>query len=60
MPEFLRRVAIFADLSETEVRSLRAACEEKAFKAGDRVIAEGARGEGLFIVISGSASVLKW
>ena len=60
MSEFLRRVAIFSGLSETEVECLQAACEEKTFRAGDRIIAEGARGEGLFIVISGSASVLKF
>lgn len=60
MSEFLRRIAIFAELSEAEAETLHRASEAKTFKAGDRVIAEGARGEGLFIVVSGNASVLKF
>lgn len=59
MLEILRRVAIFAELSDTEVGTLQAACEERTFRAGERIIAEGTHGEGLFILMSGAASVLK-
>ncbi len=58
--ESLRRVGIFSELTESEVKTLGEACEEVAFRTGDRVIADGARGEGLFIVLSGAASVLKF
>lgn len=58
--ESLRRVGIFSELTESEVKTLGEACEEIAFQAGDRVIKDGARGEGLFIVLSGAASVLKF
>ena len=60
MSESLRRVGIFSELSESEVTSLVGACEEISFRSGDRIIADGARGEGLFIVLSGTASVLKF
>lgn len=56
----LRRVGIFSELTEPEVRTLGAVCDEVEFQAGDRVIADGARGEGLFILLSGTASVLKF
>jgi len=59
MPEIFRRVAIFAELSETEVETFQAACEEQTFRAGDLIITEGNHGEGLFILLSGAASVLK-
>jgi predicted unusual protein kinase regulating ubiquinone biosynthesis (AarF/ABC1/UbiB family) len=58
--ESLRRVGIFAELTESEVRTLGEACEELSFQPGDRVIEDGARGLGLFIVLSGAASVLKF
>ncbi len=58
--ESLRRVGIFSELTESEVATLGEACEEIAFKAEDRVIKDGERGAGLFIVLSGTASVLKF
>ncbi len=60
MSELFQPVALFAELSEDQVRDLQAACEERFFKAGDRIIVEGMPGEGLFIVVEGTASVLKF
>ena len=53
-------MALFAELSAGEVQNVRDGSELKRFRAGDRIIAEGARGEGLFLLMSGSVSVLKF
>jgi MFS superfamily sulfate permease-like transporter len=48
---------VFRDLSETELATLRAMLEARHYTTGDVVIAEGAEGSELFLVVRGSASV---
>ena len=55
-----RRVGIFAELSDAELALLVGRCAETAYKAGSTIIADGAIGEGLYIVSAGTASVIKY
>jgi SulP family sulfate permease len=48
---------VFRDLSETELATLRAMLEARHYTTGDVVIAEGAEGSELFLVVRGSASM---
>jgi CRP-like cAMP-binding protein len=53
--DVLRQVPLFAELDAEELESLRDAMHERTFAAGERVTAEGASGDGFFIVESGEA-----
>ena len=48
---------VFRGLSETELATLRAMLEARHYTKGDVVIAEGAKGSELFLVVQGTASV---
>lgn len=52
------RVALFADLDETEVQLLADLAHPRAFVAGETVTIEGALGDGFFVVESGEAEVM--
>ncbi len=55
-----QRIGMFAELSPTELGRLTSACAERSFSAGDTIIADGATGDGLFIITEGTVSVLKY
>src|SRR4051794_32826540 len=55
--EALRRVPLFADLSEDELAQVALLFKERHFTAGETVIKEGADGAAFFLIESGEASV---
>jgi CRP-like cAMP-binding protein len=55
--DVLKRVPLFADLDQAELESLSGAMHDRSFSAGEDVTAEGADGDGLFIVDRGRAEV---
>jgi CRP-like cAMP-binding protein len=57
--ETLRRVPIFADLSEAELQFLAERAVPRNYSGGELVFSEGDRCTGLFIVESGHLRVFK-
>jgi CRP/FNR family cyclic AMP-dependent transcriptional regulator len=57
--EELGRVPIFADLRPREVRRLLRSTEEYSYPAGAVFVKEGARSEQLFVLLEGSARVIR-
>jgi len=53
----LAGVPMFAGLTEEERALLAAACEERAYGAGERIVRQGDPGESMFVLIDGSARV---
>ena len=51
------RVTLFAELDPAELQDLAELMRERRFSAGETVIAEGAGGDGFFVVDSGEAEV---
>ncbi len=56
--EVLRRVPVFADLDESEIKQIARLFKERRFGAGDVVIQEGSGGAAFFVIESGDAKVL--
>ncbi|HVZ15719.1 MAG TPA: Crp/Fnr family transcriptional regulator [Terriglobales bacterium] len=57
--ETLRRVAIFADLSETELQFLAERAVPRDYDTGEQMFAEGEPCTGLFIVETGAIKIFK-
>jgi CRP-like cAMP-binding protein len=57
--ETLAEVPLFAGLDEKAVTALAGFAFRKAFEPGELVVEEGHTGNGLFIILSGSAEVIK-
>ena len=57
--ETLRRVTIFADLSETELQFLAERAVPRDYDAGEHIFAEGEPCAGLFIVETGAVKIFK-
>jgi len=55
--EALRRVPLFADLSESELQQIALLFKERHFAPGETVVKEGADGAAFFLVDSGQATV---
>ena len=55
--DVLRRVPLFASLSEEEVKSLARIGKQQQVKAGELIICEGEPGESLYVLLSGGAAV---
>ena len=53
----LRRVPLFAELSDDEVRQIALLFKERHFAAGECVVKEGADGAAFFLIESGEATV---
>ena len=54
---FLRRVPLFASLSDGQVETLAAASTRRAFPKGRMIVAEGEPSQSLYILLSGRAKV---
>lgn len=54
---FLRRVPLFASLTDTQVETLAAASTRRAFPKGRMIVAEGEPSQSLYILLSGRAKV---
>jgi signal transduction histidine kinase len=57
--EALRRLALFADLSEADLAWLSARAEPMTIEPGSHLIEEGAPGDAAFIVVDGEFEVVK-
>jgi CRP/FNR family cyclic AMP-dependent transcriptional regulator len=55
--ELLRRVPLFADFDENDLKRLARSFKERTFDAGSAVAGEGKTGAGFFVIESGEASV---
>jgi len=55
--ELLRRVPLFADFAENDLKRLARSFKERTFDAGGTVAGEGKTGAGFFVIESGEASV---
>ena len=55
--EALQRVALFADLNETELSQVAMLFKERRFAAGETVVKEGAGGAAFYLIQSGEARV---
>jgi CRP/FNR family cyclic AMP-dependent transcriptional regulator len=55
--ELIKRVPLFADLDDRELKQIAASMKERTFSAGDTVTEEGKGGIGFFVIGDGTASV---
>jgi CRP/FNR family cyclic AMP-dependent transcriptional regulator len=55
--ELLRRVPLFADFNDNDLKRLARSFKERTFQAGSTVAGEGKTGAGFFVIESGEASV---
>ena len=53
----LKRVPLFADLDDRELKEIAGSMRERRFSAGDTVTQEGAAGVGFFVIESGEADI---
>jgi CRP/FNR family cyclic AMP-dependent transcriptional regulator len=53
----LKRVPLFVDLSQAELRQIARLFKERRFAAGETVIQEGSGGAAFFVIESGEATV---
>ena len=54
----LRRVPLFADLDESELRRVASVFEERRFSKGDTVIQQGSGAAAFYVIDSGEVTVL--
>ena len=55
--DLIRRMPLFSDLSDRELKAVAKSMKERTFKAGDTVMQEGKGGVGFFVIDDGTASV---
>jgi CRP/FNR family transcriptional regulator, cyclic AMP receptor protein len=55
--ELLRKVPLFSDLNDKELRQVAQSMKERTFNAGDAVTEEGKGGIGFFVIGDGTARV---
>jgi CRP-like cAMP-binding protein len=55
--ELIKRVPLFSDLDNRELKEIADSMKERLFNAGDTVTEEGKGGAGFFVVDDGSATV---
>ncbi len=53
----LASVPLFASLNESQLRTLAFRAEERSYRDGDTIIAQGDDGNALFVILSGQARV---
>jgi CRP-like cAMP-binding protein len=57
--EFLKKVELFADLSQKNLARVAKLCTLRSYKAGDTICKQGSPGIGLFIITSGRVKIVK-
>lgn len=57
--EFLKRVELFADLSQKNLTRVAKLCTQRSYKAGEAVVEQGSPGVGLFIITAGKVKIVK-
>jgi CRP-like cAMP-binding protein len=55
--ELIKRVPLFADLDDRELKQIAASMKQRTFNAGETVTEEGKGGIGFFVIDDGTASV---
>jgi CRP/FNR family transcriptional regulator, cyclic AMP receptor protein len=55
--ELVKRVPLFSDLDNRELRQIAQSMKERTFRAGDTVTQEGRGGVGFFVIANGTAKV---
>ena len=55
--ELIKRVPLFADLDNRELKEIAESMKERTFRAGDTVTEEGKGGVGFFVIDDGTAKV---
>jgi len=55
--ELIKKVPLFSDLNDKELRQVAASMKERTFNAGDTVTQEGKGGVGFFVIEDGTATV---
>ena len=55
--EALRKIPFFADLTPEDLHRIARIGERRSFKAGDRIVTKSDVGGGLFVILSGQATV---
>ena len=55
--DFLRRVPLFSEVSDKDLRTIAASMRRRAFAPGEHIVSEGEGGIGFFFVESGSVEV---
>lgn len=58
LAEQLGRVDLFAELGEDQRSQLAAACRERLFGSGERVVKQGDPGQSMFVVLDGQVRVI--
>ncbi len=56
---FLQRVPLFTRLSKRHLETLARRCFERSYKAGEVIVAQDKTGEGMFVIASGCAEVVR-
>jgi CRP/FNR family cyclic AMP-dependent transcriptional regulator len=59
-PEFLRRVALFGDLGDSELRALAMLFAERSYGRGQLVFSEDETGHFMYVVREGRVKVSRW
>lgn len=57
--DFIKRIPIFANLPETEMRSLKQASQECQFQPGEVLFKEGAESDYFYLLIEGEIEIIK-
>jgi len=57
--EFLRKVHLFANLSEKNLKRVERLCKTRSYRAGEHIVSQGGWGEGLFVITSGKVRIVK-
>jgi CRP/FNR family cyclic AMP-dependent transcriptional regulator len=55
--DLIRRVPLFSDLTDRELKAVANSMKERTFKDGDTVMQEGKGGVGFFVIDDGTATV---
>jgi CRP/FNR family cyclic AMP-dependent transcriptional regulator len=57
--EFLSSIPLFANLSGRQLRKIARSVSEDRFEAGDVIVREGGRTQTLFVILEGTAAVVR-
>lgn len=57
--ESLRKVSLFSELKERNLKLLAKSCKMRTFEEGQHLVTQGDDGIGLFVIISGKVKVTK-
>ncbi len=55
--ELIKRVPLFSDLDNRELKQIARSMKERTFRAGDTITEEGKGGVGFFVIAGGTAKV---